>query len=69
MSGNYTQTVKEKKCKGCREVFGAKKKAGDYRGYQDYCPKCVKHKVYWTKIPYSKLFTVSDEGVVIYKDA
>jgi len=60
MSGYLTNVVKEKRCLGCRQIFGAKKKSGRYGGYQDYCERCVKNREYFNKSNY-----ISDEGVVI----
>jgi len=67
MSGSYTKQVKEKKCKGCFKVFGARKKAGWWGGYQDYCPDCIKGKVFRKKYNHGDF--LSDEGVVIYKNS
>jgi hypothetical protein len=45
-NGNFSDEVKQKLCKHCESVFIAKKYTGS-RGYQEYCPVCIKAKVWY----------------------
>jgi hypothetical protein len=63
MSGGITDITKTKKCIGCGFDFQARKYRSTWKGYQEYCPTCIKNRNYWSKRKGYKY--VSDEGVVI----
>lgn len=46
MSSYFTDKVKSRSCLYCGDIFEAKEKSGS-RTWQEYCPKCVRNKVWY----------------------
>jgi len=61
--------TKLRSCAFCGDMFDSKW-ITTRKHYADYCPKCVKDKVWWKKSrPFLGYKKISDEGVVLYENS